>query len=78
MKILTQLQEEQVEFGNVKSFSQSGGHLNIVFNDSEALRLAICKVTNTVVNYGYLFDMQIESNTCVLRLSQDWHIIMAE
>ena len=78
MKVLTQLQEEQVEFGNVKSFSQSGGHLNIVFNDFDALRLAITKIANIVIRRRYLFDMQIESKSCVLRLSQDWYIIMAE
>lgn len=78
MRVLTELHSKQVEFKNVKSVSQSGGHLNLVFDDLEALRLAISKVTDMIVKYGYVFDMQIESNMSVLRLSQDWQILIVE
>ena len=78
MRVLTELHSKQAEFKDVKKVSQSGGHLNLVFDDFEALRSAISKVTNMIVQYGYVFDMEIESNMSVLRLSQDWQILIVE
>lgn len=78
MRVLTELHSKQLEFKNVKTISQSGGYLNIVFTNREDLKSAVLHITDLIYHYEYLFDMKIETDIFVLRLSKDWRILIVE